>query len=75
MFWSDWGKNPKIERSAMDGTMRKPIVTTNLTWPNGLAIDHGQSKIYWADGGNKVIEYANLDGTGRKILIGKIKLN
>lgn len=69
MYWSDWGV-PKIERAAMDGTMREPIVTTNITWPNGLAIDHTQGKIYWADGGTKIIEWANLDGSGRKTLIG-----
>lgn len=72
MFWSDWGTVPKIERSAMDGTARKPIITQNLTWPNGLAIDHAMGKIYWADGGTKVIEYANLDGSERKILIGNM---
>lgn len=70
MYWSDWGVSPKIERAAMDGTMRTAIVTQNITWPNGLAIDHILGRIYWADGNTKVIEYANLDGTGRKVLIG-----
>lgn len=72
MYWSDWGVNPKIERAAMDGTMRKAIITTNITWPNGLAIDHTLKRIYWADGNTRVIEYANLDGTGRKLLISKM---
>lgn len=71
MFWSDWGtKKPKIERAAMDGSMRKQIITQNIIWPNGLAIDHTQNRIYWADGGLKLIEYANFDGSGRKTLIG-----
>lgn len=70
MYWSDWGEIPKIEKAAMDGTMRSTLFAKNLTWPNGLAIDHIQEKLFWADGGTKVIECANLDGTGRKIIIG-----
>lgn len=38
MFWTDWGKQPKIERAGMDGSHRSPIVTTDILWPNGLAI-------------------------------------
>lgn len=28
-----------IERSYMDGDMRRVIINTGLKWPNGLAID------------------------------------
>lgn len=70
MFWSDWGEKPKIERSSMDGTSRIVVIKDKLMWPNGLAIDHSALKIYWADGGNKAIEYAGFDGTSRKTLIG-----
>lgn len=71
MYWSDWGEKPKIERAAMDGSMRSIVIRQNLTRPNGLAIDHSSSKLYWTDGGTKAIEYSNLDGTGRTVLIGK----
>lgn len=71
MYWSDWGEVPKIEKAAMDGSMRTVLFSKNLTWPNGLAIDHLLGRLYWADGGTKAIEYAHLDGTGRKTLIGK----
>lgn len=30
MFWTDWGKSPKIERAYLDGTSRKAIVTNDL---------------------------------------------
>lgn len=70
MYWSDWGPNHKVERSAMDGSQRKIIISENLTWPNGLAIDHDMGRIYWADGGTKKIEYAKMDGSGRTVLLG-----
>lgn len=39
LFWSDWGKDARIERSHMDGTGRKAIVSTNNGFPTGMAID------------------------------------
>lgn len=72
MYWSDWGDNPKIERAGMDGSSRITLIKDNLTWPNGLAIDHDAGKIYWADGGTKSIEFSNLDGSNRKVLIGRV---
>lgn len=71
MYWSDWGAIPCIERADMDGGNRKRLIFGNMTWPNGLALDLGNNRIYWTDGGNLTIEYANLDGSGRTILIGK----
>jgi len=70
MYWSDWGTVPKIEQAGMDGSQRAPFITHNLTWPNGLAIDHDLRRLYWADGGTKAIEFVSLNGTGRTVLIG-----
>lgn len=72
MYWSDWGEPPRIEKAAMDGSMRSVLIRQNLSLPNGLAVDHDAGKLYWADGGTKAIEVSNLDGTGRSVLIGKI---
>ncbi|KAI8440067.1 hypothetical protein MSG28_001491 [Choristoneura fumiferana] len=66
----DWGAIPCIERADMDGGNRKRIIVGEMTWPNGLALDFESKRIYWTDGGNRTIEYANLDGTGRTTLIG-----
>ncbi|XP_028649665.2 low-density lipoprotein receptor-related protein 4 isoform X1 [Erpetoichthys calabaricus] len=70
MYWTDWGVSPKIERAGMDASNRIVIISYNLTWPNGLAIDYETKRLYWADAGMKTIEYANLDGTDRQVLIG-----
>lgn len=60
MYWSDWGEHPKIEMASMDGTNRQTILSTNLIWPNGLALDFEKNRLYWADGGTKKIEYLEL---------------
>lgn len=54
----------------MDASNRLVIISSNLTWPNGLAIDYESQRLYWADAGMKTIEYASLDGSNRKVLIG-----
>ncbi len=67
MYWTDWGANPKIERAGMDASNRTVIISTNLTWPNGLAIDYSTERLYWADASFKTIEYGNFDGSGRQV--------
>lgn len=70
MFWSQSGEMPRIERAHMDGSNRMIIASTNVTVPNGLALDLAAGKIYWTDGGSKTIEFANIDGKNRKVLLG-----
>lgn len=67
MYWTDWGANPKIERAGMDASDRLVIVSTNLTWPNGLAVDYQTQRLYWADAGMKTIEFGNFDGSNRQV--------
>lgn len=69
MYWTDWGVNPKIERAGMDASERTVIISTNLTWPNGLAIDYQTQRLYWADASVKTIEFGNFDGSGRQVNI------
>lgn len=56
MFWTDWGEQPKIERAALDGSMRQVVIDQDLEWPNGVAIDTELRKIYWCDAKTDRIE-------------------
>ena len=69
MYWTDWGKDPKIERAALDGSQRITLVDTSVAWPNGLTIDHFSRKIYWADAKLDKIEVMNLDGSDRRVVV------
>ena len=41
MFWTDHHKNnAHIGRANMDGSDQKHIVSTDVIWPNGLAVDY-----------------------------------
>ncbi|KAG1652486.1 Low-density lipoprotein receptor-related protein 6 [Nymphon striatum] len=71
MFWSDWGDSPKIERASMDGSpdSRSKIITKGIGWPNGLAADHSEERLYFIDARYKTIESVNYDGSDRKIIL------
>ncbi len=56
MYWTDWGEVPKIERADLDGMERVVMVNTSLGWPNGLALDYDERKIYWGDAKTDKIE-------------------
>ena len=67
MFWTDWGmKNPKIERSLLDGSQRLDLVNKTLFkdigWPNGITVDYSSNFVYWIDAKIKRIFRMNLNG-------------
>lgn len=65
LFWTDWGENPRIERIGMDGTDRSTIISTKIYWPNGLALDIANKRVYFADSKLDFIDTCLYDGTGR----------
>ncbi|KAJ3659363.1 hypothetical protein Zmor_011053 [Zophobas morio] len=70
LFWSDWyEKSPKVERANLDGSERKKIITKNLGWPNGITLDLNNQRLYWCDAKLDKIEYSDMDGNHRMVLI------
>ena len=70
MYWTDWGKAPKIERAWLDGSHRRHLVNTSLGWPNGLVLDTTSDLIYWGDAKTDAVELASAsDGSGRRTLM------
>ncbi|KAM7369179.1 hypothetical protein PAMP_013472 [Pampus punctatissimus] len=68
MLWSEIGSTPQIERSGMDGSKRKVVVSSGLSWPVSLAFDLLDDRVYWADEKLRCIGSASLDGDNVKIL-------
>ena len=40
MFWTEHGNVPAVKKSNMDGSSVSVIISENIYWPNGIAIDH-----------------------------------
>ncbi|XP_061183615.1 low-density lipoprotein receptor-related protein 2-like [Saccostrea echinata] len=68
LYWTEFGNITEIGRSYMDGTSKKYIATTDIGWPNGLAIDFISNRLYWTDGLRNRIEYSDLNGGNRQVL-------
>uniref|UniRef100_A0A3B3YW90 EGF-like domain-containing protein n=1 Tax=Poecilia mexicana TaxID=48701 RepID=A0A3B3YW90_9TELE len=67
MLWSEIGSVPQIERSGMDGSQRKVLVSQDLSWPVSLAYDFLDDRVYWADEKLHCIGSASLDGNDIKL--------
>ncbi len=74
LFWTDWGKYPRIERANMDGSDRKVLVNTKIFWPNTLALDLPTQRIYFADSKLDYIDYIKYDGTQRTQVLASDKV-
>ena len=72
IFWSDWGKSPKIEKSFLDGSNRQVLIANDIGWPNGLAIDYEQARLYYTDAQLDRIESIDFDGRNRIVVISNV---
>lgn len=69
VFFTDCNHySPKIERSYMDGSVRRKIVTEKIIWPSGISIDYPASRLYFVDTKLKTMESVDLDGENRIIV-------
>uniref|UniRef100_A0A8C0IK70 Low-density lipoprotein receptor-related protein 2 n=1 Tax=Chelonoidis abingdonii TaxID=106734 RepID=A0A8C0IK70_CHEAB len=70
MYWTDWGRQPKIECAWMDGQQRRTLVSEDLGWPTGLSIDYlNNDRLYWTDSKENIIESMRPDGTDRTTVL------
>ncbi|CRL05146.1 CLUMA_CG018156, isoform A [Clunio marinus] len=73
MFWTDWGLHSHIGVAYMDGSEAKVLID-DVAWPNGLALDWPNGRIYWVDAQIQTIESATITGTDRrKVLAGVVQ--
>ena len=69
MYWGGRGISLKIEQANMDGTARKTLVSSGLTWVNSLAMDYQNRLLYWCDAFLDKIERVDLQGNNRAVIL------
>ena len=60
MYWCEVGRTHKIEVANMDGDDRRVLVRRGLYYPNGLALDDTNNRLYWVDSSLDTLEYYDL---------------
>ncbi|XP_048030956.1 low-density lipoprotein receptor-related protein 2 isoform X1 [Megalobrama amblycephala] len=68
MFWSEIGGQAQIERSSMDGSDRKVVISRGLNWPVSVTVDILTDRLYWTDEKLRCIGSATLDGENIRLL-------
>ena len=68
IYWTDYGTD-KIQRVNLDGSNVEDLITRNLNYPWGIALDIADDKIYWTDRSPSRIRRADLDGSNVEDLI------
>ena len=53
----------------MDGTAHTTIISSDIVWPSGLAIDHHTHTLYWSDASLDQLESSDFNGEHRTILM------
>merc|ERR1719431_890265 len=64
-----WGTKPSISVVAMDGSNKKDLVSEELVWPNGLAVDEVLDRVFWSDAKKDTVESVRMDGSDRRIIL------
>ncbi|KAH7646170.1 low-density lipoprotein receptor-like protein [Dermatophagoides farinae] len=68
IFWSDWSHTStiKIGRAQLDGSSFRPLVSNDIEWPLGLALDFEAGRLYYTDPKTSIIETIRVDGSDRR---------
>jgi len=70
LFFTDWGSNPRIERSNLDGQQRTVLVHDGIQMPVGLTLDHIREEVYFTDHHLNFIEVISYSGQNRRKILG-----
>lgn len=63
IYWSEWGGQPKIRRSEMDGSRVTTLLGNgDIGRANSLTIDYEHKRLYWVDIDANVIFSSNMTG-------------
>ncbi|XP_056157017.1 nidogen-2 [Lampris incognitus] len=68
VYWTDLSGRTINRASMQAGAEPELLINTDLTSPEGLAIDVNRRLIFWVDSTPDKIERSNLDGSGRRLL-------
>ncbi|XP_050968581.1 low-density lipoprotein receptor [Labeo rohita] len=69
IFWSDVSLKKIYSAAAADSTHHSTVIDSQISRPEGLAVDWIHGNIYWTDGELRTVSVATADGSKRKTLV------
>ncbi|XP_020647235.2 low-density lipoprotein receptor [Pogona vitticeps] len=69
MYWTDWGMSAKIAKSGLNGVDSFALVTEGIQWPNGIALDLVNQRLYWVDSKYHSVSSISVNGRNRKTIL------
>ncbi|KAM6945358.1 LOW QUALITY PROTEIN: nidogen-2 [Aplochiton taeniatus] len=75
VYWTDLAGRTISRASMEQGAEPEILINTDLTSPEGLAVDTVRRAMFWVDSKPDKIERANLDGSQRRILFNSDLVN
>lgn len=70
IYWTDTTLK-QINRAFLNGSESERLISVDLGYPEGIAVDWIANNLYWSDAKRHKIEVARLDGKHRRTLIYK----
>ena len=68
IYWTDLTLK-SISRAYLNGSNMEHLITVDLVYPDGLAVDWIAKNLYWTDSKFQRIEVSRLNGQHRKMLV------
>ena len=70
LFVTRWGSGrPRLERAQLDGLGRKELVTTDIVYPQAVAVDLPNRKVFWVDAYLDHIQQCDYEGKRRVTVV------
>ncbi|KAJ8301052.1 hypothetical protein KUTeg_022571 [Tegillarca granosa] len=67
LFFSDLKPAPRIEVCNLLGEKRRALVTSGLSYPSHIAVDHKEGRIFWVDSESGALESILYNGINRTL--------
>lgn len=71
IFYADVGSQVIRSVDMINTSKTEDIITTSIQTVNGLVVDWMANNLYWSDSLTHLIEVSRLDGSSRKVVVGK----